>query len=145
MVCQNWSDDSIVIRGGCQRTCGARSRLKEQESDTNKFVPKYPLSRRLSVLQSNIKRENANQSSSSDYTNYIKPTNSYGPPGLQQSGLEAGEPPGEWAERRPGASPSPRVWCRRRLFCGSVMHLWSKYSNVCLKWNMEKINEKNQV
>lgn len=42
-----------------------------------------------------------------DYTNDIKPTNSYGPPGLQKSVLEAGEPPGEWAERRPVQVPAP--------------------------------------
>ena len=43
--------------GGCQRTLGAKPRLKGQESDTGQFVPKYRLGRRQSGLQINIKRE----------------------------------------------------------------------------------------
>lgn len=43
--------------GGCQRSPGAKPRLKGQENDTGQFVPKYPLGRRQSWLQINIKRE----------------------------------------------------------------------------------------
>lgn len=42
-------------------------RLKAQESDTNKFVPEYPLAWKTACVTDQYeKRENANQSSSSD-------------------------------------------------------------------------------
>ena len=76
--------------GGCQRSPGAKPRLKGQENDTGQFVPKYPLGRRQSWLQINIKREKMQIS-----PNYIKPTNNYRSPvfpaGSQRVGLGKGQ------------------------------------------------------